>query len=377
MDFVNCGLSLLTEKMNMLHDRLRRARILKGLSLQQVADQLGDITKQALSKYEKGKDAPNSTRLIRLAEVLGVQPEFFFRPDSVALGDVDFRKHSSLAKREQEAIKERVREHVERYLAIERCFESERLAPSFAQWSQHYVVSTSEDAERAAAKLRQDWKLGVNPIANLTEELEEHGVKVLHMEAHEKFDGLCALVNDAREAVIVSNSERPGDRQRFNLAHELGHLVMRLPEEIHNTRQEENLCHRFAGALLFPEAQVREVFGNTRSKVLFREFMLAKEEWGISMMAILRRLYDLNIVSDSYYKNTARFWSMKGWRSCEPVRLEKERSFRMEQLVCRALAEDLIAPSRAAEILDKSVAEIESILNNEEESMDVSQDSYL
>ena len=361
----------------MLHDRLRRARILKGLSLQQVADQLGDITKQALSKYEQGKDAPNSTRLTRLAEVLDVQPEFFFRPDNVALGDVDFRKHSSLAKREQEAIKERVREHVERYLAIERCFESERLAPCFAKWNQNYSVFTSEDAERAAAELRQDWKLGTNPISNLTEELEERGVKVLHIDAHEKFDGLCALVNGAKDAVIVSNSERPGDRQRFNLAHELGHLVMKLPEDIHNTRQEESLCHRFAGALLFPEAQVREVFGNTRSKVLFHEFKLAKEEWGISMMAILRRLFDLNIISENYYRNTSRFWSMKGWRSSEPVKFGRERSYRMEQLVCRGLAEDLVTPSRAAEILGKSIADIESILNNEEESMDVSQDSNI
>lgn len=359
----------------MLHDRLRRARILKGLSLQQVADLLGDISKQALSKYEKGKDAPSSTRLIRLAEVLGVQPEFFFRSDSVTLGEVDFRKHSSLAKREQDAIKEKVREHLERYLAVEQCFESEQLAPSFANWNQRYAVSTFAEAEDAANKLRRDWNLGANPIANLTEELEEHGVKVVHLRAHEKFDGLCALVNSGQDAVIVTNSERPGERQRFNLAHELGHLVMNLPESTHDTREEENLCHRFAGALLFPAEQVKETFGSHRQRVLLQEYRLAKQEWRISMLATLRRLYDLGIVSESFYKNTNRLWSMKGYRSGEPCPLEPEHSYRMKQIAYRALAENLITPSRAAEVLNITVGSVERLLNNEEESMDADSNS--
>lgn len=61
----------------MLHDRIHRARVLKNMTLQQLADLLGGITKQALSKYEQGKDAPNSTRLIQLADALGVNPEYF------------------------------------------------------------------------------------------------------------------------------------------------------------------------------------------------------------------------------------------------------------------------------------------------------------
>ena len=83
----------------MLHDRIRRARTLKGLSLQQLADAIGDISKQALSKYEQGKDTPNSTRLLQLSDTLGVSPEYFFRQESIVLGEVDFRKHPTFGKK--------------------------------------------------------------------------------------------------------------------------------------------------------------------------------------------------------------------------------------------------------------------------------------
>ena len=348
----------------MLHDRLRRARVLKNMSLQQVADQLGDISKQALSKYEQGKDAPNSTRLIQLADALGVNPEYFFRSDSVELGEVDFRKHSAFGKKQQEAVKEQVREHLERYLAAERLFDNERDGKGFAKWREHFRVSNTDDIEKAAESLREEWHLGTNPIANLTETLEENGIKVVGLAAHEKFDGLCAVVNNGADAVIVSNTSRPGERQRFNLAHELGHLVMDIPNEIHGTRDEENWCHRFAGAFLFPASQVRATFGSHRSRVLLKEFLLAKEEWGVSIQALLRRLYDLGIVQQGFYQNTFRIWSSRGYRKVEPDKLPTEKSFRLSQLVYRAWAEGLITPSRASELLDIDLGEIEEDMAN-------------
>jgi len=348
----------------MLHERLRRARVLKNMSLQQVADQLGDISKQALSKYEQGKDTPNSTRLIQLASVLGVQPEYFFRSDTVELGEVDFRKHSAFGKKRQEAVREQVREHLERYLAAERLFDTGKGCRAFTRWKKHFRVSDTDDIEKAAERLREAWQLGTNPIANLTETLEEHGIKVVGLAADEKFDGLCAIVNGGTDAVIVSNTARPGERQRFSLAHELGHLVMLLPESIHGTRDEENWCHRFAGAFLFPASQVRATFGSHRHRILLGEFLLAKEEWGISIQALLRRLYDLGVIQRGYYEKTLRLWSSQGYRKAEPAPLPPENSYRLRQLVYRALAEGLITPSRAAELLGVSLEQIEDIVAN-------------
>lgn len=348
----------------MLHDRLHRARVLKNMTLQQVADQLGGITKQALSKYEQGKDAPNSTRVIQLADVLGVSPEYFFRPDSVALGAVDFRKHSAFGKRQQEAVKEQVREHLERYLAAESVFDTEPRSRGFTQWHRRFAVANAEEIEQAAQALRHAWNLGLNPIANLTDTLEENDIKVVGLHAHQKFDGLCALVNEGADAVIVSNTDRPGERQRFNLAHELGHLVMAMPDAIQGTREEENHCHRFAGAFLFPASQVRAIFGDHRKRVLFDEFLLAKQEWGISIQAILRRLFDLGIINPNLYQSTVKYWSMQGYRTNEPNPLLSETSYRLRQLVYRALAEGLVTPSRASELLNTDLGDIQEVMAN-------------
>ncbi|MDX1587793.1 MAG: XRE family transcriptional regulator [Oleiphilaceae bacterium] len=363
----------------MLHDRLRRARVLKNQSLQQLADQLGDISKQALSKFEQGRDAPSSTRLIQLADALGVNPEYFFRSDSVELGEVDFRKHSAFGKKQQAAVKEQVREHLERYLAAERLFDTGDATAGFARWRACFPVSCVGDTEKAAEYVRENWHLGTNPIANLTETLEEHDIKVVGLKAHERFDGLCAVVNDGTDAVIVSNIERPGERQRFNLAHELGHLVMDIPDAVHGTRDEEYWCHRFAGAFLFPASQVRETFGISRRRVLFEEFLLAKEEWGVSIQALLRRLYDLGVVQQGFYQTTFRFWSAQGYRKQEPQPLAPEKSYRLRQLVYRALAEGLVTPSRAAELLGVGLGEIEDVMANGQagDDADAHQDSRL
>ncbi len=362
----------------MLHDRIRRARLLRAMSLQQVADALGDISKQALSKYEKGKESPNSTRLIQIAEALGVEPEYFFRQDSVELGEVDFRKHSSFGKRQQEAVKEQVREHLERYFSAENFFDSQDLSSDFSKLLYRYPVHSGKEIEAAAEALRKEWDLGSNPIGNLTEILEENGVKVIALEAHDKFDGLCAVVNGGSDAVIVSNSERPGERQRFNLAHELGHLVMEIPSNLHGTKEEENYCHRFAGAFLFPQEQVKETFGDSRRRVLLNEFLLAKQEWGVSIQAILRRLYDLVIVRQSFYQATSKSWSIRGFRKDEPKPIPPEALYRLKQLVYRALAEGLATPSRAAELLGSSLREVEDILANKHpEDVNAPEDSGL
>ena len=63
----------------MIHDRIRRARVLRGLTLEALAQRLGDISKQGLSKFEKGESTPNSTRILQLAKALNVKPEYFFR----------------------------------------------------------------------------------------------------------------------------------------------------------------------------------------------------------------------------------------------------------------------------------------------------------
>jgi Zn-dependent peptidase ImmA (M78 family)/transcriptional regulator with XRE-family HTH domain len=342
----------------MINDRIRRARLQKGLTLEALAAQLGGITKQALSKYEKGLSTPNSTRLLQLAKALHVSPEYFFRADAIPLAPLEFRKLTRMPKYRQAQVEEKIREHLERYIALEECFDPADIHTPVTP-AQLIPVSGLDEAEHAAEKLRQLWGIGSDPIANLTEQLEEHSIKVAMLNGPDDFDGACAATGNGEHVLIALNSDRPGERIRFTAAHELGHWVMALPEEMPE-KDKENCCHRFAGAFLYPAKSVTSDFGShTRSRVHPRELLIAKRQYGISMHAALRRLKDLKLLSETGYKSLTIQFSANGWRKSEPEPLPCKPPQRFESLAFWALAEGLITKSRAAELLRKPVSALD------------------
>jgi len=341
-----------------IHDRIRRARLLRGLSLDAVAQRVGDISKQGLSKFEKGRAKPNSTRLLQLAKALEVKPEYFFRPDAVQLAPLEFRKLASMAQKRQDQVGEQMRDHLERYISLERCFEADGQSSTLEPLGSLTVNSVAE-AEQAAETLRARWNLGGDAIAHFTELLEEHGIKVALLDEQESFDGACAATEDKSHVLIALNQNRPGERLRFTAAHELGHWVMALPEDMPE-KEKEGCCHRFAGAFLYPQAKVLAEFGaHHRSRVLAAELLNAKRRHGVSMALALRRLKDLNLLTDAGYQGMNIQFSTNGWRKSEPEPLLPEQPRRFESMVYRALAEDLISLPRAAELMQCSVADLD------------------
>lgn len=344
----------------MINDRIRRARILRGLSLDELARKLGDISKQGLSKFEQGKASPNSTRLLQLAKALDVKPEYFLRADTVALAPLEFRKLAKMPHYRQEQVEEQVREHLERYIALEHCFDAANINVA-VNAKDSIPVFTIDDAERAGSILRDQWKIGDGAIANVTGLLEEHGIKVALLDGSNDFDGACAATQDNAHVLIALNAGRPGERMRFTAAHELGHWMMALPASMPE-KSKETCCHRFAGSFLYPAERVKADFGShQRSRVHHRELLNAKQIYGVSMQVVLRRLKDLNLLSEAGYKSIGIQFGVNGWRKNEPGALVPERPRRFESLVFWGLAEDIFSISRAAEFLQQPVAALEPI----------------
>lgn len=343
----------------MIHDRIHRARLLRGLSLEALAQRLGDISKQALGKFEKGEAVPNSTRVLQLAKALSVKPEYFFRADSVQLAPLEFRKLARMPQKRQDQVGELMRAHLERYISLERCFELDGDVPALLQAPRVFDVHTADEAETAAEQLRAQWAIGGDAIAHLTELLEEHGIKVALLDDLDGFDGACAATHDERHVLVALNRSRPGERVRFTAAHELGHWVMALPDDMPE-KDKETCCHRFAGAFLYPRRRVLAEFGaHRRSRVLAIELLNAKRRYGVSMGVALRRLKDLQLITDNGYQGMNIEFNRHGWRASEPEPLRAETPRRFESLVYRALAQDLISPSRAAELLQCAAAELD------------------
>lgn len=348
----------------MIGERIKQRRIALGLSLDDLASRTGNfVSKQAIHKYEQGASTPGSDVLIKLAEALGVKVEFFFRPQEqeVVLGEPAYRKHASASAKELKALSAKTQELLERYFFVESVISSHRSTGFSAPARTSRKVRKIEDAERLSLALRKRWKLGVDPIENVTEVFEDRGVKVILLEGNDTFDGLSCWANEA-VPVIAIRSRIPGDRQRFSLAHELAHLLMDLWKDV----DAEKAAHRFAGSFLVPGEAAFQELGPKRRHIDVLELAMLKRKYGMSMQAWIYRAQDLQIISKSYASSLFALFRKNGWDKVEPgEQLPHEEPKRMERLVLRAASEGVVSPARAAELLGESLNQFRKRLGAE------------
>lgn len=331
--------------------RLKSARKMAGLSLAGLADKTGNmITRQAINKYEKGMMNPGSEVLVALSQALEIKPDYFFKDPDISLSDMEFRKKNRLSVKEAESIKHRTLDFLDRYIEIEDILQDKAVFVNPIP-DKLRKVNDYRCVELAAEKLRECWKLGNAPLFDLVELVEDKGIRIFEIEAGDEFDGISAWVEET--PVIAVNVINEPVRRRFTIAHELGHILLEFESDEDSTGREK-LCHAFAGAFLLPrEVIFSELGSKKRLKIAVLELEKLKEIYGISIQAIMIRIYKLNIVGDATYK---KFWVMvnvRGWKKNEPGSYHgKERAKRFKQLVFRAAAEDIITFSKAAEFLN-------------------------
>lgn len=351
-----------TELHERFAERLRRGRTLRGLSLRGLSEEMGGfVSHAALAKYEKGRMMPDSKVLIALAKALGVRPDFFFERHGVSLSGIEFRKQVKLGKKKQEQVIEEAQEFFERYLEIERILEMKMPPLLSVDLSDLDQEALMDGAEQAAEKVRKAWKLGTGPLPNTIELLEDRGVKVKSVEAEESFNGLSGWADGSPVVVLGGWLDRDLPRKRLTVLHELGHLVMKLPEGL-DKKTEETACYRFAGALLIPKEAFVTEFGRKRSfpNVSFQELIAMKEQWGMSINALMRRAKDLGIIAEESYRTFCVHASQSGLRKIEPgTWAGSESANRFRQLVHKASALDLITRSKAAGLLRVTLREFD------------------
>jgi Zn-dependent peptidase ImmA (M78 family)/DNA-binding XRE family transcriptional regulator len=331
-----------------IEERLKAARQRMVWSQRDLAQAAG-VSAMAISKYERGLDVPSSGVLLKLAQALHVKPEYFARPAPLAVTGPNFRRRDTLSQRSLRIILGEVQEWLERYMEVETL--SDAHPPFRKPASASRQVSSLEDVEQVALALRSTWKLGTDAIENLTEVLEDHGVKVGLVAGEEDFDAVVFRLEDGAPVMAVKEG-LPGDRQRFSLAHELGHLVIEPSDNV----DPEKAAYRFAGAFLVPEPAARQELGKSRSALSVYELHLLKHKYGLSMQGWLHRAEGLGIIEGTTAKSMFAHFKEQGWQQREPGdQFPPEEPMRMERLVMRLLAENAISESRAAELLGMSL----------------------
>ncbi len=322
--------------------RLRLARTFLGRTLDQLGERVG-VSRQFIHQFESGRRVPNEETTAALAAALHVEAAFFFAaiPENVPQDACNFRKLSSTRVKDIE----QVLAHGELLLDLVRLLESELELPlpNFPKGP----VQTLDDVEQAAQKARLHWGLTADqPIVSTIRVAENAGAIVV------KFPGLSeeidALSMAGRRPVIIRSSEKEKpSRLRFDIAHEIGHLVM------HQARRPdletaELQANRFASAFLLPSKPFIREFP-IRRRLDWHAIFAIKRRWNVSAQAIIRRAFDLGLIDAAQYKSGNVFISKQGYRRSEPF--EAETQERPELL--RAA---LVALQKAEGFLPRDVA---------------------
>lgn len=340
--------------------RLKQARTLRKLSMDQLCALMnGVVSKQAIHKYETGKMMPNEESLVALVEALGVDPDYLFRPFTFEVNslDVSFRKKSSVGKKDISALKIQIQDEIERYIEIENILGKDKDKLEAIEGSN---LSSEEQMIKSAQYIRERWELGKSPITNVQDLLESKGIKVILVETENDFDGLSGVINDSYAIVVLNKNQAFTERRRFTALHELAHLLFDTRFEANLVLSEkEHLCNVFANEMLLPSSVIKDTF-DIGKKIPTASLKLIQETYGISIDAIMFKLKQLGIISESRYKgyNIQKNTNEKLRAFVMKSRFQESMTSRFESLVYTAISLELVTLSKAATLLNEPISNV-------------------
>lgn len=295
--------------------RLEMARAIRQMTATDLAS-AASISAPWISQIENVKKTPGPELVRELARVLNFPVEFFYRPvKSQPPADAfHFRATSKLAKKDEATARSLSTLAIELSDWIEATYHSP--APAVPE-VQDLIGSDDELApEQSAEAVRGAWGLGVAPIKNLLQLLESKGAKVYSaggpLQAIDAFS-----FRHGATPVIFLNVHKSAERLRFDLAHELGHLVMHGGSlNVEPGKEKEQAANDFASSFLMPRSDViGAIHGNN---LMLEDVLMLKRRWRVSAMALNLRAHRLGVISDWTYSTLAKQLSMAGFRRGEP-----------------------------------------------------------
>lgn len=304
--------------------RITLARLRAGQSKTELARRL-DVTPRTITNYEN-LGAPGRVDS-DLAHALGCRAEFLHLPATTALEEdrVFFRARRRSSARQKHAATSAGRTGVELYALITEHFSLPDLAvPDLAHL----------DAHAAAQQLRAEWQLGMDPLPNMVRLAESHGARVLTLPRGTEDVDTFGIWEDARPYVFLSTL-KIAERSRFDLAHELGHLVLHggVPASLSGERNAEKEADQFASELLMPRALL---LSRVRREPSVDAILAVKTHLGVSAMAAGYALHKAHLLSDWSYRQVCVELSRRGYRSGESEGMPRENS-RVFEIVLPAL----------------------------------------
>lgn len=298
--------------MSVSPSRLTLARKLRGLTLAELG-RMTDLSPQTINRWEKDHQEPTPECLDRLAETLRLPVEFFMQPEvsPIPVEAVSFRALSKTPAFRREAV-----------------LAAGEIAREIATWiSERYRLPAADvpslnlppeaslhDVETIALRVRSQWDLDQRPIPNMVHLLEAQGVRVFSLvQEIRDVDAFSLYIEN--EPFIFIDTGKTAERQRFDAAHELGHLVMHQGRERVQSREAERQADRFAAAFLMPRA---DVLAHNLRNASPDQLIRASRRWRVSAMALTHRVSELGLLTEWGYRSACVELAKRGYRRSEP-----------------------------------------------------------
>ncbi|MCS7063459.1 MAG: XRE family transcriptional regulator [Methylacidiphilales bacterium] len=332
--------------------RLKHVRKLASFNLKELSERIG-IPLDVLSKYEKGSLMPDSSIIIKIANELDVHPGWLLRPKPpVKLRVINYAKNiTGINSKTRKDIVYNIQDWLERYIDIENIMS----ATIPFNWNDfRRKIEKKEDVENIAEDLRHEWGIGANPIANLTQIIEEKGIYIGITNLPEKIEVLSLLTVDNKPVIVIQNNIS-GYLQRFSLAKGIGYLCLDMPKYWGN-KIKEIVVSRFAMALIVPQSAVLNELGGKLNHFGLDTFKVLSKKYGLNTQMWIYRAQDIGILSQ---EEAYRILVIMRKNQSETNHLEdtllQEYPSRMFALVQNALNTGVITENRYYELIGQNI----------------------
>lgn len=302
-------------------DRLKSARIYRGLTVAELAKEL-ELQRQTVSSYENNKIInPDDNVIKKMSLILEFPEEYFLEKNSMEckVGSTYFRSLLTTNKkyRNQQIQKMNFISVIYLYLNDYIEFPSLNLPE----------IHEDTDIEEVAMILRNHWRLGERPIDDIIYTVEQNGILVTSYDTETSdIDAFSQMVKIGDNYIfLIGYSKNKGTAARihFDVAHELGHMLLHEWSEDIETlskeefRERENQANEFASAFLLPQdAFIRDI-GNYADKLIY--YRELKKKWKVSISAMIRRSYSLDLIDYNTYQNLMITMQKRGIKKHEPL----------------------------------------------------------
>lgn len=301
-------------------ERLKSARIYRGLTVAELAEKLR-LQRQTVSMYENNKlNNPELTTIVNMSKVLNFPNKFFLENDvaDIKNGSTYFRALLTTSKkyRNQQIQRVDLIAKIYRYLNEYIDFPSSNLP------QENY-----DNPEEAAIALRKFWNLGDKPIDNLIYKVEQNGIIVTMFKTDngdiDAFSQLISIDSIERYLIGCSRNKDTAARIHFDIAHELGHILLHEWSEDVETlskdefKEKEKEANTFASAFLLPKNIFIKDIGAYADNLAY--YIELKKKWKVSISAMIRRAYNLGLINSDIYQQLMRTMQKKGIKKKEPL----------------------------------------------------------